>query len=42
MQQTVPIATAIATRDETGFGESERCSTFADENRGNDVLTSDH
>jgi len=31
MQQTVPIATAIATRYETGFGESERCSTFADE-----------
>ena len=31
MQQTVPIATAIATRYETGFGGSERCSTFADE-----------
>ena len=31
MQQTVPIATAIATRDETGFEGSERCSTFADE-----------
>lgn len=31
MQQTVPIVTAIATRYETGFGESERCSTFADE-----------
>ena len=29
MQQTVPIATAIATRDETGFEWSERCSTFA-------------
>ncbi len=33
MQQTVPIATAIATRYETGFGGSERCSTFADANK---------
>ena len=29
MQQTVPIATAIATRYETGFGGSERVRTFA-------------
>ena len=29
MQQTVPIATAIATRDETGFEGSGKVHTFA-------------
>ncbi len=37
MQQTVPIATAIATRDETGFEGSGKVHTFAMSNRGNDV-----
>jgi len=42
MQQTVSIATAIATRDETGFEGSGKVHTFAMSNRGNDVLTRDH